>query len=187
MKRIKSGLFGTCLCILMFSTALGAAEPVASPLATIDALDVPRYMGKWYEVAKFPNWFQRKCVGETHAQYSLLDDGRVEVVNRCRLESGEMNEALGVARQVGPADSPRLEVRFAPVWLSFIPAVWGDYWVIDLDPDYSLVAVSEPSREYLWVLSRTPGVDAQRYQALLARLAAKGFDLTRLEPTSQGK
>lgn len=185
MKRIQPGLIGTCLCLSMFAGGAGAVEPMA-PLATIETLDVPRYMGKWYEVAKFPNWFQKTCVGETNAEYRQLDDGRVQVANRCRLESGEMNEALGVARQVGPANSPRLEVRFAPAWLSFIPAVWGDYWVIDLDPDYSLVAVSEPRREYLWVLSRTPRVDPQRYEALRARLAAKGFDLSRLELTSQG-
>ena len=93
-----------------------------------------------------------------------------------------------MARQIGAADSPKLEVRFAPAWLSFLPMVWGDYWVIDLDPDYRLVAVSEPSREYLWVLSRTPAVDAQAYEALLARLAARGFDLGKLERTlQQGK
>ena len=76
-------------------------------------------------------------------------------------------------------------MRFAPAWLSFLPLVWGDYWIIDLDPDYQLVAVSEPSREYLWVLSRTPAVDAQAYEALLARLAARGFDPGKLERTTQ--
>jgi apolipoprotein D and lipocalin family protein len=92
---------------------------------------------------------------------------------------------VGRARQDGPADSPKLEVRFAPAWLSWLPMVWGNYWVIDLDPAYQLVAVSEPSREYLWVLSRTPAVDAAAYQALLERLRAKGFDLTRLERAAQ--
>ena len=99
--------------------------------------------------------------------------------------SGEMTEAIGAARQVGPATSPKLEVRFAPAWLSFLPFVWGNYWVIDLDERYQLVAVSEPSREYLWVLSRTPQVDPSAYQALLGRLSKMGFDVSKLDVTKQ--
>ena len=88
-------------------------------------------------------------------------------------------------RSRSSTDSPRLKVRFAPAWLSFLPLVWGDYWVIDLDADYQLVAVSEPEREYLWILSRQPQVDPARYQALLQRLQALGFDLGRLEASVQ--
>ena len=162
-----------------------AGEASGESLQAIAALDVPRYMGTWYEIAKYRNWFQKKCISDTRAEYSQQPDGRVQVINRCREASGELSEAVGMARQIGAADSPKLEVRFAPAWLSFLPMVWGDYWVIDLDPDYRLVAVSEPSREYLWVLSRTPAVDAQAYEALLARLAARGFDLGKLERTTQ--
>ena len=163
------------------------AQTTASPapLQTIERLDVGRYLGAWFEIAKYPNRFQRQCVRDTQAQYRLRDDGQLDVINRCREANGEMAEAVGRARQIGAADSPRLEVRFAPAWLSWLPMVWGNYWVIDLDPDYQLVAVSEPSREYLWVLSRTPAVEAAAYQALLERLRAKGFDLTRLERTAQ--
>ena len=96
-----------------------------------------------------------------------------------------MKEALGGGRQIGDATSSKLEVRFAPAWLSFLPMVWGDYWVIDLDPSYQLVAVSEPKREYLWILSRSPKVDPAAYDALLARLSGQGFDLQRLEKTLQ--
>ena len=87
---------------------------------------------------------------------------------------------------MGAATSPKLEVQFTPTWLSFIPFLWADYWVIDLDPDYQLVAVSEPKREYLWVLSRTPEVNAAALDRLLARLEKKGFDLRKLERTRQG-
>lgn len=157
------------------------------PLATIARLDVPRYLGTWFEIAKYPNWFQKKCVGDTKASYSPQSDGKVRVINRCMTKDGEVSEAAGEARQIGDATSPRLEVRFAPHWLSFIPLVWGNYWVIDLDPDYQLVAVSEPKREYLWVLSRTPEVSAKAYDELLARLEKKGFDLSKLERTRHGK
>jgi apolipoprotein D and lipocalin family protein len=155
------------------------------PLQTIERLDVGRYLGTWYEIAKYPNRFQRQCVSNTQALYSQRGDGQIDVVNRCRQANGEITEAVGRARQIGAADSPRLEVRFAPAWLSWLPMVWGDYWVIDLDPAYQLVAVSEPSREYLWVLSRTPTVNAEAYQALMGRLQAKGFDLSKLEKSAQ--
>lgn len=162
-----------------------SSPPVPGPLQTIPALDVPRYLGTWYEVARYPNRFQKQCVADVQAVYSALPEGRIEVRNRCRKADGTLDEAVGVARQVGDAQSPRLKVRFAPAWLSFIPWVWGDYWVVDLDEAYQLVAVSEPGRDYLWILSRTPHVDAQAYHALLHRLTRQGLDITRLVPTSQ--
>ena len=165
--------------------AAEGAPPSVPNLTPIASLDVPRYMGTWYEIAKYPNRFQKKCASDTRADYSVQPDGRVQVINRCRQADGEMTVAVGAARQVGDAQSPKLEVRFAPAWLSFIAAVWGDYWVIDLDPAYQLVAVSEPKREYLWVLSRTAKVAPAAYDALLARLASKGFDLKRLELSPQ--
>lgn len=168
-----------------FTYAAEGATPPVPNLTTIASLDVPRYMGTWYEIAKYPNSFQKKCVADTRADYSVQPDGKVQVINRCRQEDGEMKVAAGAARQVGDTHSPKLEVRFAPAWLSFIPAVWGDYWVIDLDPAYQLVAVSEPTREYLWVLSRTTKVEPAAYDALLARLVSKGFDLKRLVLTRQ--
>ncbi len=181
-------------CRLRLALALTLLAPLAvpaqtaapsAPLQTIERLDVARYMGTWYEIAKYPNGFQRQCATDTQAQYRPREDGQLDVINRCRQASGERIEAVGRARQIGAADSPKLEVRFAPAWLSWLPMVWGNYWVIDLDPAYQLVAVSEPSREYLWVLSRTPTVDAAAYQALLARLQAQGFDLSKLERTAQ--
>ena len=178
--------------LLVSLVLLGAKAWAASPapaargeLQTIPALDLPRYLGTWYEIAKFPNRFQRKCTGFTTATYTAMSGGRVQVENRCRLADGGMDVATGVARQVGGATSPQLKVRFAPAILSFIPLVWGDYWVVDLDPGYTLAAVSEPGRDYLWILSRTPTVDKAAYDALLARLAAQGLDIGKLEPTPQ--
>jgi len=171
---------------MAFLVSFGAAaKDIEFPLEPVAALDVPRYMGTWHEIAKYPNSFQRKCVGSTRAEYSLQPDGTVRVVNSCKVASGATEQAVGAARQIGGATSPKLEVRFAPAWLSFFPMVWGNYWVIDIDPDYQLVAVSEPRREYLWVLSRTPQVDQPRYEELLSRLAARGFDTGKLEVTTQ--
>ena len=175
--------------LMVFSLNAGADAPpttaAARPLATIASLDVPRYMGTWYEIAKFPNRFQKKCVGFTKATYSALADGTLQVVNRCRTDNGGTDEAIGAARQVGGPNSPKLKVRFAPAILSFLPMVWGDYWVIDLDPRYQLAAVSEAKREYLWILSRTPRVDKASYDALVARLAGQGLDVSKLVLTKQ--
>ena len=166
--------------------AVAATAGAAAPLATIQTLDTARYAGAWYEIAKYPNYFQRKCLANTVATYSAQPDGTIRVDNRCTQEGNKVDQAVGQARQPGGAGSPKLEVRFAPAWLSALPFVWGDYWVIDLDPAYTLAAVSEPKRDYLWILSRTAKVDPQAYAALLQRLAAKGFDTSKLIPTKQG-
>ncbi len=161
------------------------SQKATGALSTIAALDVPRFMGTWFEIARYPNWFQKKCVSDTKAVYRQLPDGTLQVVNRCITEGAKESEVVGAARQMGDATAPKLEVRFAPAWLSFLPAVWGDYWVIDLDPEYRLVAVSEPKRQYLWILSRTPKVNQKVYEELLARLEKKGFDIHKLEITRQ--
>lgn len=173
----------------MDRSARDALDPAAiaaaaqRPLQAIPALDLPRYMGRWHEIALFPNWFQRKCVAAATAEYTLRPDGKVRVVNRCRKANGELVVAEAEGRRVGPEGAATLEVRFAPEWLSFLPFVWGRYWVVDLDADYRLAAVGEPGRDYLWVLARTPAISRADYEALRARLAAKGFDVTKLQVT----
>ena len=156
------------------------AQPAAA-LRAINSLDVPRYMGTWYEIAKYPNQFQKQCIANTLAEYRLLSTGDLQVINRCKTSDGQDLVAIGEARQLGSATSPKLQVRFAPSWLSMFPFVWGNYWVIDLDSSYQLAAVSEPERDYLWILSRSPKVSAEVYNALLLRLKSQGFDLNRLE------
>ncbi len=177
-----------CVALLQITASVNAQATHAAELQavkTIPSIDVARYLGTWYEIAKFPNWFQRKCLSGTNANYQLKEDGNVRVTNRCKVEGGEMAQAIGTARQIGGATSPKLEVRFAPDWLAILPFVWGDYWVIDLDPQYQLAAVSDPRREYLWILSRTPKVNQKSYDDLLQRLIAQQFDLTQLSLTPQ--
>ena len=169
------------LCMGLALMASGAAHAQAVALQSVASVDVSRYMGTWHEIAKYPNWFQRKCASSTQANYSLQPQGQLQVLNRCKTAKGEWTEALGAARQIGGPTSAQLKVRFAPAWLSFIPMVWGDYWIIDLDADYQWVVVSEPKRDYLWILSRTPQMPAATYQGLLAKLDKLGFDLKRIE------
>jgi apolipoprotein D and lipocalin family protein len=151
-------------------------------LTTVRDLDVSRYLGTWHQIALIPNWFQRVCVGDTHARYALREDGNIEVVNRCRKADGSQAEAVGVARRNQKFNDPAiLQVRFAPAWLSFVPFVWGDYWVIALADDYRAALVGAPNRKYLWILSRETALDDAEYQRLVAIAKAQGFDVSTLK------
>ena len=152
---------------------------------TVNHVDLARYAGEWFEIARFPNRFQRNCAGGVRAVYAMRADGRIDVINRCRAADGSLIEARGVARVVDERTSAKLKVRFAPAALSFLPFVWGDYWIVGLAPDYSWAVVGSPSRDYLWVLSRTPVLDPERHVAALAAASGNGFDIARLAKTSQ--
>lgn len=173
------GLLAAC-----WLTAARAAETPAAaaqpPLVPIASLDLPRYMGAWTEIARYPNRFQKQCAGPSTASYSLQPEGTVRVVNRCPQADGKVDEVIGEARRIGPTGSATLQVRFAPAWMSLLPFVWGDYWVVELDEAYQLAIVSEPKREYLWVLARQTSLSAPAWAALTTRLQALGFDPTRL-------
>ena len=182
--------FGCAMKIRCFAfTLMAVVFPMAcmaqSQVKSIPEFDVSRYMGTWYEIAKLPNWFQRKCVQGTQARYKVLGPTQIEVNNKCTTASGEEIQAIGLARPNGSGRPAQLEVRFAPEWTAWLPMVWGAYWVLDLDADYQLAAVGDPSKSYLWILSRTPQVSAERYDAVLQRLNVMGFDITKLEKTRQ--
>lgn len=164
-------------------TAVDAAQD--TPPATVSRVDLDRYAGTWFELARFPNRFQQQCAAEVMATYSTRPDGRIDVVNRCRRQDGGMTEAAGVARSVSPGSDARLKVRFAPAFLSFLPFVWGDYWIVDLADDYSTAVVGSPDRQYLWLLARTATVPEPIYQRLLAAAAREGYDIERLVRTPQ--
>jgi apolipoprotein D and lipocalin family protein len=166
-------------------TAMAAENPPSPQVKSIDQIDIARYMGSWYEVAKFPNWFQRKCVQNTKATYQLISPAQIQVLNQCQTASGETIQALGMARPQANGLPAQLEVRFAPSWLGWLPLTWGDYWVLDLDADYQIAAVGDPSRNYLWILSRTSKISDASYKAITQRLALMGFDIKQLEKTPQ--
>lgn len=172
--------------LLLFAAVLVRAEK-KEPLRVVASVDLTRYAGVWYEIARLPNSFQEKCAGDVSAEYTLLREGRIKVVNRCRKTDGRMTEAEGVARLADKEGAnSRLKVRFAPSFLSFLPFVWGDYQIMELAPDYSYALVGEPGRKYLWVLSRTPQMDEGTYQRLAEAARAQGFDVSRLSRTKQG-
>jgi apolipoprotein D and lipocalin family protein len=159
---------------------LGSCRSAQPPLHVVDEIDLDRYLGRWYEIASFPQRFQRGCVASM-ATYTRRDDGRIGVVNECRDRSfdGELRRAEGIAWVVDE------EGKRAKLKVQFFWPFRGDYWIIDLDPDYRFAAVGHPTREYLWILARTPTLDPMLYRPLAARLEAQGYDLTRLRWTPQ--
>ncbi len=177
---IKSWLQAVLLCAASLCGIASAQE--VRPVAGVD---MARYVGKWYEIARFPNRFQEQCAGNVTAQYGKRTDGEIDVINRCSQADGRIDEAIGRGRIVDTITNAKLKVRFAPDWLDWIPFVWADYWIIDLADDYSMVAIGGPTRDYLWLLSRTPTIPDAAYEALVNRVTAQGFDTSKLIKTRQ--
>jgi apolipoprotein D and lipocalin family protein len=172
--------------ILIFTALLAGSAASAravvcadKPLATVPSVDLGRYMGRWFEIASFPQSFQKGCHCSA-AEYSMTDKGYVRVVNTCRQDSveGKVKTANGKAFVVDGSGNAKLRVQF------FWP-FRGDYWIIDLALDYTYAVVGDPSRKYLWILCRTPRMDEALYREILDRTAAKGFDISKLVRTDQ--
>ncbi len=162
-----------------------SATPTPPALTTVERVDLPRYIGKWHEIALLPNRFQAQCIADTTATYAMKDNGNIEVTNRCKLADGKYETVIGEAKLAKSDNTTKLKVRFAPWYLSWLPQVWGNYWVIKLEPNYQYAVVSEPDRKMLWILSRTPNMNAETLSSIKTELTAKGFDMTKLQLTPQ--
>lgn len=167
---------------MLLMTTLSADQ---QPLAVVNNLDIDKYAGRWFEIARFPNRFQDQCTGDVTAEYVPRPDGRITVRNRYRTSDGRWDDAEGIARRPSKAPASVLEVRFAPAFLSFLPMVWGDYQVIALDEGHTYSLVGTPDRKYLWILARAPKLDDAVFEKLLSIASAQGFDVRRLIRTPQ--
>ncbi len=171
----STGIAGVLLAALLFVHPGPAPAGSSTPgLATVASVDLDRYAGTWHEIARLPNRFQKQCVADVTATYRLRDDGTIHVLNRCRVASGEYDEAHGVARVLDPATRSRLEVSFVSLfgWQLF----WGDYWIIELDPEYRHVVIATPGRRYAWVLARTETIPPSTRAHLQQVLRKAGYD-----------
>ncbi|MEP7213926.1 MAG: lipocalin family protein [Acidobacteriota bacterium] len=171
--------------LLIFTSLSKAQNGKPAPLATVPSVDLKRYSGKWYEIARYPNRFQKQCLGNTAATYTTKPNGKIEVLNECLAKDGIVDSAKGEAKVVDKATNAKLKVRFAPSFLSAFGFVWGDYWVIDLGKNYEYSVVGDPKREYLWILSRTSELPEPVYQGILRRVQDLGFNPGKLEKTPQ--
>lgn len=164
--------------LLAFTLVPSAGSSTQPPLATVPSVDLNRYVGRWYEIARYPNRFENKCDRDVTATYALRPDGKISVANACTNSKGKLTNARGWARIVEGSSNTKLKVTF--FWPFF-----GDYWIIDLHPDYQFAVIGEPSRKYLWILSRTPRIDDATYAQILARIQKNGYDISRIERTRQ--
>jgi apolipoprotein D and lipocalin family protein len=164
--------------ILFYITSIFMITPLKSQeLKTVGNVDITRYVGKWYEIASFPQRFQKGCHCTT-AEYTLTDKKYVIVENRCNKDSinGKESYIKGKAFIEKNTGNAKLKVQF------FWP-FRGKYWIIDLAEDYSYAVVGHPNRKYLWILSRTPNIDQEIYNGIIKRIKDKGFDLSKLKMT----
>ncbi|MDO8417665.1 MAG: lipocalin family protein [Agitococcus sp.] len=150
-----------------------------TPLQTVPQVDLARYMGKWYEIARIPNPFQKSCLREVTANYSLLANNHVRGMNTCRKASGELF-SLAVDGKVQDKTNAKLVFKITSSWLSWIPMLKADYWIVDLADNYSYAAVATPDSHYLWILARQPQMDDTVYQQLIKRVAKQGFAVEKL-------
>ena len=168
------------LFVVLFVSLSGYGAKNVPPPETVSFVDLSRYMGTWYEIARFPFKQQEGCHNTT-ATYSLNPDNTVKVVNRCRKGgfAGPESTAIAKAKVADTVSNTKLKVKF------FVLAPWGDYWIIRLGKDYEYAVVSQPDRKYLWILSRTPVMEDPLYGDIVRGLKADDFDVTRLEKTPQ--
>ncbi|MBK8465845.1 MAG: lipocalin family protein [Chloracidobacterium sp.] len=185
MKENHFTTIFTFLALFIFASSVLAQSTAKPALSPVNGIDLNRYSGRWYEIGKYPNRFQKKCVANTTANYTVKKNGRIEVLNECVKKDGITVKAVGEAKIGDKTNNAKLKVRFAPGFTSFLPFVWANYWVIDIAPDYSYSVIGEPDRDYFWILSRSPEMDTATYQTILRRAETMGFDPSRVEKTPQ--
>ncbi|MHC6227822.1 lipocalin family protein [Pseudomonas sp. X10] len=177
MRRLYL-LLGVCVALLLS----GCASTGGGPLAPKSAgnVDLKRYQGKWFELARLPMHFQRDCA-QSEAHYNLKADGTLGVLNRCRTLDDEWLRAQGTATPQEPGHTDKLWIEFDNWFTRLVPGVAkGEYWVLYVDDRYRTALVGNPNRKYLWVLSRTPNVSAVEQEVLLAKARQQGYDTSRL-------
>lgn len=161
---------------------LGLRRPRAAEmgvLRTVDFVDLERYAGRWFEVASYPSRFERHCLKNMTVDYAVRPDGRLHVEARCTVQDGTVDTSRGVAKVADRATNAKLRIKYGR------RAPWMDYWVIDLEENYRWAVVGEPKRQFVWVLSRTPGLDDDTYSRIAANVVTQGYDPERLVRTQQ--
>lgn len=169
---MKFRFFANSLCLFVSTVtfAMGSSKPDKAPPAVANvSIDLVKYQGQWLEAARLPNWFQRDCLS-SEANYTLLDNGDVSVVNKCNKSGDDVGEANGRAWSTNAPQNTKLKVRF------FWPFS-GDYWILALDKNYQWVIVGSPDYKYLWILVRKIPIDGLLFQNLLNIASDKGYDL----------
>lgn len=179
---MKKWHFAVLLPALLATTAyalsINSHSSKKAEVKTVPFVDLKRYTGKWFEIARLPVRFQKQCIGNVTAEYTLKPNGNIEVLNKCLKKDGQYDDAKGKAKVVDKTTNAKLKVSF---FLFF----YAPYWIIDLDPDYNYAVVGNPNRKYLWILSRTPALDDKTYQNILRKVEKMGYKPNELIKTPQ--
>ena len=177
-------VLATALHMSIVPTSVSATDAADDrPVATVQEVNLERYVGVWYEIARIPNRFQKKCVRGTTAEYTLREDGRITVVNQCFKKDGNLDDAKGVAKVVDTTSNAKLKVSFVSFlgWRPF----WGDYWVIGLDEGYEWAVIGTPDRKYGWILARTPALDEKTMEEIFLIIEQNGYTRDAFEMSAQ--
>ncbi|OTG62106.1 hypothetical protein B9T29_08730 [Acinetobacter sp. ANC 3903] len=181
-KIAKIAIGGAVLLGLGMATM---AYAQTKPLKTVEKLELDKYLGVWYEVARKPLYFQNKCDRDVTATYTLNENGNVAVDNRCYSKDGSLNQSIGEAFVQNAPFNSKLKVSFLPEAIRWLPFGRGDYWVLKLDENYQTVLVGEPRRKYMWVLSRSPQPDQAVVNEYLEYAKSVGYDVGDVIHTKQ--
>ena len=164
---------------------VGCMAKTTSKVSAVPQVQLDRYLGTWYEIARKPMYFQKKCAKNVTANYALNKDGTVAVTNRCITHEGKEDTAHGQAFSTNPPQNSQLKVSFLPQAIRWLPVGRGDYWILKLDTNYQVALVGDPKRKYLWVLSRTPHISADTWQEYRNYAKQIGYDISDLNLTPQ--
>jgi apolipoprotein D and lipocalin family protein len=171
------------LVVTFYFISITWAQEMQNEPKVVKYVDLKKYSGLWYEIAKIPNRFQKHCKRGTTAQYKLLENGKIEVINSCIEEDGERDATEGIAQIVDVSSNAKLEVSFVSVL--GINLFWGDYWIIGLDSNYDYALVGTPTRKYGWILSRTPKLSEEKLKEAFELLKSQGYEPKKFEMTVQ--
>jgi apolipoprotein D and lipocalin family protein len=174
------------LAVCSFSAGNLRAEDAGSSrkeLLVVEHVELSRYLGTWYEVASIPVWFQKECAGGTTATYSLDVDGKISVLNQCCTKDGQKKAARGKAWVVDQKTNAKLKVSFFSLFGFWLFS--GDYWIIDLGPNYEYAVIGHPGRSIGWILSRTPQLPDDVFRKIGERLTEKGYTFSLFKKTNQ--
>ncbi len=183
-KLLTISLIATAVIFTIKANAQTNTNPAATRPTAVAQVDLSRYMGKWYEIARLPMFFQRNCASDVTATYTLKPTGKVEVNNQCMGKDGNMMQSIGEATKNGDNGS-KLKVTFLPKGLRWLPFGKADYWVLALDDNYQHALVGTPNQKYLWLLSRTPTMSDSTYNQYMSIAKQQGYDVSKLHKTVQ--
>lgn len=176
ITAIGSKLFSTGVAVAAIAFGVATATP---PVRSLEKLDVQRYAGTWYELARVPNKLQANCSSDATTTYRLLADGSMRLMSRCRDAAERVNVAVARGEPLA-GDPARMRLSYLPSWLSWWPGSHVEQWVVMVDDDYRVAVVSDPSRQSLWILSRTPTIDGATFSSIVSWLRMQRYPVDRL-------